>query len=519
MSNTRTSGPAGSNNNEKTLEGGDLENNGVKSELQLESTESDSRRNSATYNTYRQDAVTGLPNQSASRVDRVVSRIASRVTSRSTIAPGPPPDGGLRAWLCVFGTFLVVMNTWGMINSFGAFQSYYITQLNRSPSDISWIGSIDIFFLFFIGTFTGRLTDAGYFRSVATVGSVLVVAGTLSASACTQYWQLLLAQGVCVGLGNGCLFCPAVALVSTYFAKRRSFAIGITACGSGAGGVIFPIVIREMLPRAGFGWTMRTLGFIQAAALVTALFCLKPRVPPRKTGSFVELAAFKDLDYSFYAAGASLVRGSPITFSLFLASTSPLHPECVLTSSELQFFWASYIVFFFLAAYARDLQGVSYDQSLDLLMITNGVGIVGRLLLNHLADHVGNLTMFVPTIGAAALLAYCWAPIASRAGLYVWAALCGIALGGIQALFPSALASLTADPQEQGARIGMVFTIVSVSVLTGPPIGGALISAMGGRYLGAQMFAGSSLTLGMVFIFLAREAKRKRMGESFWAKV
>ncbi|KAK1675696.1 major facilitator superfamily domain-containing protein [Colletotrichum godetiae] len=433
--------------------------------------------------------MTGLPNQSASRVDRVVSRIASRVTSRSTINPGPPPDGGLRAWLCVFGTFLVVMNTWGMINSFGAFQSYYITQLNRSPSDISWIGSIDIFFLFFIGTFTGRLTDAGYFRSVAIVGSVLVVAGTLSASACTQYWQLLLAQGVCVGLGNGCLFCPAVALVSTYFAKRRSFAIGITACGSGAGGVIFPIVIREMLPRAGFGWTMRTLGFIQAAALVTALFCLKPRVPPRKTGSFVELAAFKDLDYSFYAAGASL------------------------------FFWASYIVFFFLAAYARDIQGVSYDQSLDLLMITNGVGIVGRLLLNHLADHVGNLTMFVPTIGAAALLAYCWAPIASRAGLYVWAALCGIALGGIQALFPSALASLTADPQKQGARIGMVFTIVSVSVLTGPPIAGALISAMGGRYLGAQMFAGSSLTLGMVFIFLAREAKRKRMGESFWAKV
>lgn len=160
-------------------------------------------------------------------------------------------------------------------------------------------------------------------------------------------------------------------------------------------------------------------------------------------------------------------------------------------------------------------------------MITNGVGILGRLVLNSLADRVGNLTMFVPTAGAAAVLAYCWAalPIAfsssssPRAGLYVWAALSGIALGGIQALFPSALASLTADPRKQGARIGMVFTIVSVSVLTGPPIAGALVSALGGRYLGAQMFAGSSLMLGMVFIFLAREAKRKRLGGSFWAKV
>ncbi|EXF80340.1 riboflavin transporter MCH5 [Colletotrichum fioriniae PJ7] len=495
MSNTTTSGPAGSDNNEKKLEAGDIEDHGVKSELQLESTDLDSRRNSATYNTYHQGKVTSLPNQSTNGVDRVISRIASRVTSRSTVTPGPPPDGGLRAWLCVFGTFLVVMNTWGMINSFGAFQSYYIQTLNRGPSDISWIGSVEIFLLFFIGTFTGRLTDAGYFRPVATAGSVLVVAGTLAASACTQYWQLLLAQGVCVGLGNGCLFCPTVALVSTYFAKRRSFAIGITACGSGAGGVVFPIVIREMLPRAGFGWTMRTLGFVQAAALGTALSCLKPRVPPRKTGSLVEWAAFKDLEYTFYAVGASLC------------------------------FWASYIVFFFLAAYARDIQGASYDTSLDLLMITNGVGILGRLVLNRLADRVGNLTMFVPTAGAAAALAYSWAalPIAvsssSRASLYVWAALSGIALGGIQALFPSALASLTADPRKQGARIGMVFTIVSMSVLTGPPIAGALISVLGGKYLGAQMFAGSSLMLGMVFIFLAREAKRKSVGGSFWAKV
>ncbi|OHE95662.1 riboflavin transporter MCH5 [Colletotrichum orchidophilum] len=490
MASTQTSsGPMGSYNEEKIVEAEDLDVLDIKSKPQFESTESESRKNSATYNMDHQSAVVSPTNQSTNPVDLVVSHIASRVTSRSTVAPGPPPDGGFRAWLCVLGTFLVVMNTWGMINSFGAFQSYYIKTLNRSPSDISWIGSIEIFLLFFIGAFTGRLTDAGYFRTVAMVGSFLVVAGTLTTSACTQYWQFLLAQGVCVGLGNGCLFCPTVALVSTYFNKRRSFAIGISACGSGAGGVVFPIVIREMLPRAGFGWTMRTLGFIQAAALVTALFCLKSRVPPRKTGSLVEWAAFRDLEYSFYAAGASLC------------------------------FWASYIVFFFLAAYARDVQGVSYDKSLDLLMITNGVGIVGRLLLNHLADHVGNLTMFVPTAAAAALLAYCWAPNASQAGLYAWAALCGIALGGIQALFPSALASLTADPRKQGARIGMVFTIVSVSVLTGPPIAGALVSALEGRYLGAQMFAGSSLTLGTVFIFLAREAKRKRVGYSFWAKV
>lgn len=52
------------------------------------------------------------------------------------------------------------------MNSFGVFQTYYVNSLGKSPSDISWIGSIQVFLVFFIGTFTGRLTDAGYFRPV-----------------------------------------------------------------------------------------------------------------------------------------------------------------------------------------------------------------------------------------------------------------------------------------------------------------------------------------------------------------
>lgn len=42
----------------------------------------------------------------------------------------------------------------------------------------------------------------------------------------------------------------------------------------------------------------------------------------------------------------------------------------------------------------------------------------------------------------------------------------------------------------------MVFSIVAFAVLTGPPIAGALISANGGSYLGAQLFAGTSILVG-----------------------
>lgn len=45
----------------------------------------------------------------------------------------------------------------------------------------------------------------------------------------------------------------------------------------------------------------------------------------------------------------------------------------------------------------------------------------------------------------------------------------------------------------------MVFTVVSFSVLTGTPTEGALISAMGGQYLAAQLFVGGNLLLGRFF--------------------
>lgn len=138
------------------------------------------------------------------------------------------------------------MLTRGVINSFGVFQSYYVKALDRAPSDISWIGSINVFLLFFIGTFTGRLTDAGFFRPLSISGAILTVTGTLTTSACTKYWQIFLAQGVCVGIDSGCLFCPAVAIVSTYFNKRRSLAIGITTCGSGVGGILYPVLVRQL---------------------------------------------------------------------------------------------------------------------------------------------------------------------------------------------------------------------------------------------------------------------------------
>lgn len=82
------------------------------------------------------------------------------------------------------------------------------------------------------------MQDAGYFRAVFLLGTVLLGVGIFAISVCSEYWHFLLAQGLCLGIGHGCLFCPTLAVLSTYFLRRRALALGIAACGSVTGGLV-----------------------------------------------------------------------------------------------------------------------------------------------------------------------------------------------------------------------------------------------------------------------------------------
>lgn len=126
----------------------------------------------------------------------------------------------------------------GLLSSFGTFQSFYEEEILQSKSSfqISIIGSLQSFLLVFLGFLAGPLYDAGYSRHLLSCGSVLIVGGTIAQSFCAEFWQLLLAQGLCIGIGCGCLAILSVAIPSLWFTHRLPLANGIAASGSGVGG-------------------------------------------------------------------------------------------------------------------------------------------------------------------------------------------------------------------------------------------------------------------------------------------
>jgi peptide chain release factor 1 len=226
---------------------------------------------------------------------------AERATDQEETSPSEPPDGGLRAWLQVVAGHLVVFNAWGYTISFGIFQPYYETEMNLPPSTVSWVGSIQICLIFLVGTFSGRAFDAGYYRTALLVGCFLQVIVIFMTSIATEYWHLLLAQGICQGLGNGVVFAPTIANMSTYFSRKRTLAISSAACGGTTGGIVFPLIAQQLLPKIGFHWTVRVMGLVVMVTSVLILSLARTRLPPRKAGPIVELAAFKESTYLLFA--------------------------------------------------------------------------------------------------------------------------------------------------------------------------------------------------------------------------
>ena len=90
--------------------------------------------------------------------------------------------------------------------SYGTFQTYYTVDKwlhgsNTSASTLAWIGSIQNSLLLFENALSGKYFDGGWYREMTYSGTFLVVFGLMMISLVTQYWQALLAQGICVGLG------------------------------------------------------------------------------------------------------------------------------------------------------------------------------------------------------------------------------------------------------------------------------------------------------------------------------
>ncbi|TRX95345.1 hypothetical protein FHL15_003676 [Xylaria flabelliformis] len=400
-----------------------------------------------------------------------------------------PPNGGLVAWLQVAASFVLYGNTLGLINTFGAYQRYYETDLLKeySASDISWIGSIQSWFLMAIGVFIGPLYDAGHCRALLLTGTIFVALGFMLTSISTAYWSVFLANGVIVGLGTSFLAIPSVAIVPPYFKpSRRPFVMGTATLGSGLAATIYPIIFQSLQPAIGFPWAVRVQGFISFALCLFAVIVARPRYAQNaKKRTFRNLfkgAGLKDTKYIVYVT------------SIFFNNLGFFEP------------------LFYLEGYAEVHGGAGLPVTKYLLSILNGSSIFGRLMPSALSRRIGVINAFIVTVFLSAASIFYWTSAFNIAGNIAFAVLYGFFSGGVVAFGPVVLTLLTDDLSYLGTRLGVLNIFKGVGSVVGAPIGGAIISTSGG-YLGMQLFSAFSVLLTAVFsgvlqLIVVKDTKR-----------
>ncbi|KAK6212445.1 hypothetical protein LQW54_005219 [Pestalotiopsis sp. IQ-011] len=379
-----------------------------------------------------------------------------------TVKGSEPPDGGLTAWLQVVGSFFLFWNSWGLVNAFGVYQTYYQNDLlqNMSPSAISWLGSIQSFLLLFVGVISGPLYDKGYLRSLLLSGSFFVILGLMMTSLCTQFWQLVLAQAVCAGLGTGLLYIPSLAIIPQYFFHRKALALGVVVSGSSFGGVVYSIVFTQLEPRIGFGWTLRVKGVIALCTLSISVAVLRRREPPSdKIRSLLDLKAFREGPYRLYCAALCL--------------------------SNVAFFTPVFYMQPFALAHGLGGQTIA----LYLVAIMNASSIPGRLSPSLVANRLGPVQTLFCTVTCTAITVFGWVGTGAGWGNIAFAVAFGFFSGGIVALPAVVLTSFTPDLGRLGTRLGMSSVLNALGSLVGAPIGGAILNATG-SYVGIQLWAG-----------------------------
>jgi len=403
------------------------------------------------------------------------------------------PEGGLRAWLVVFGSFCGMTAAFGFMNTIGVFHTYVSQNqlLGYSESTIGWIFSFYVFLAFFCGLQIGPVFDAKGPFWLMVSGGILLTAATMLLGLCETYWQLMLVVGLMAGTGTSLIFTPSVSAIGHWFLAKRGAATGIATTGGSIGGIIFPLMLQSLIPQIGFGWATRIMGFIIGGLCIVAIILVKSRLPPKVGGSILpDFRIFRNIPFACVTSGTFFME-----FALFIPIT--------------------YLGTFVLEAHVEDGAKFGYH----LLAILNAGSTLGRWLPGIFADKIGRYNCMILMLMLCSLTTFAfWLPTsvlptsdgsahpAIKPLAIVYAFIFGFASGSNISLTPVCVGQLC-DTEEYGRYYATCYTVVSFGTLTGIPIAGALIQACGGRYYGVVIFTGVSYVISVASMFAARVMK------------
>lgn len=389
-------------------------------------------------------------------------------------SPPPPPNGGY-GWVCTACVAIINGHTWGLNSSYGVFLAHYLandTFPGADSLDYAFVGSLSVSCALLVSPLATLAVREMGTRPTLFVGVVVEGASLICASFASKIWHLFLTQGIMFGVGMGFLFVPSVGLVPQWFTTRRSLANGISAAGSGLGGLLYSLASGAMIKRLGLAWSFRVLGIL--VVVVNTICTLLVRDRNKIIGS----------------------RQAPFDISLFK------RPEYLLLLAYGWFSMLGYIVLIFsLANYANEV-GLDASQAALVSALFNLGQALGRPFIGYFSDRTGRINMACWTTFSAAILTFSLWINGHVFGVLILFTIIG---GAVAGTFWATIAPVTAEVvglADVPAALNLVWLVIVLPCTFSEPIALEIVAGTG-EYIGTQLFVGFMyVTAGLSLIVL-----------------
>ncbi|XP_031828818.1 monocarboxylate transporter 10-like protein kar isoform X2 [Nomia melanderi] len=405
-----------------------------------------------------------------------------------------PPDGGMRAWMIMIGSFVINGVLFSVINSYSLI---YLELQKRlldagdvaASSKAALVGSLTIGTTFFLSPVSGILTDKIGIQMTTFLGGAVASSGMfLSSMFSNKVGLLYLTYGVMYGLGASLAYTPSLAILGHYFKRYLGLVNGIVTAGSSIFTTLMPYFMEVVLRRFGLEGTLRSIAILTAVVMACGIlfkpipFTSEPRNQLKSKSNFK--SCLKEVvNVSIWKKKRYVVWASSIPLALFGYFVPYVHI-------------GKFVETVFKGA----------DRKLPVMCI--GItSALGRLIFGYIADlpkvdriflqqisfvSIGVLTMLLPVTHSFIVLL-----------------LISLAMGLFDGCFISLLGPIAFDIcGREGATqaIGFLLGMCSIPLTVGPPIAGLLYDHTGSYDL-PFFLAGIPPIVGALMMFLIKFVK------------
>ncbi len=386
---------------------------------------------------------------------------------------------------------------------FPVFIESYQKEFGWSMTQISVGAAIFALVMGFSNPLVGNLFERFTVRKTMLVAGLLTVATTLVLASLTALWMLYAAMVVMGFAVTATTILPAQTVVTNWFDKLRSRAMGFTMLGIGLGGFLLPPFNELMIRLIGWRLTWVVAAGVMAA-IVIPLIAVFVRSTPADLGLLPDGTSESE---SHDGESNQIARG--------LSVKAAIHTQTfwVLASVfTLQLFGVSILNFHFVP-FAIQEAGFGSQPAAFFYGLTVGWSIVGRLLFGWLGDRwsptaLMAVTLLMMTLGVTVLeVLIVHLGLREANLLWLYSAPFGAGLGGHAVLLP-VVTSRCFGALHFSKIMGLIMAGFAIGVLLGIPVAGWIFDSTGSYEL-ALILAGSALLIAAVLMTTVRADRHR----------